>query len=1190
MGFLIHRREPDLNDLSPTSPGTSPLRSVLDSACSFHICGDELELINVKETETITFKGIGETVLDRIGYHPKLQLQMYVLNGLGLNLISEPQLHSENKRKPRGGQPPSRFETRNNGTTTLIHRNGKHTMKFICDDDTDNLKILDPPNDNKKRKNAKRAAIKTPHTPTLIDAPAQSIVTEEHVSTINATTTHTPQLAMLAKSTDPHPDTPRDKSLDESLLDDQIDRYNRNNIDSFYSRMRRAELTPLERRCFFIHQRDHAGVPKLAAAMDKGLFGNVKVGPQKVTSTALRSAMLKLQCKSCVKLHPRLGKRGRYNHRRQPDDDHDGSLDKEDPYPNASYGECVHMDLFFTRSVTGTDAYLISVEHTTGEIKIKRLSHDPLEETDKSSESLSAAILSIVYRDYSNNIITNLISVDNENIFTSNTTKGLLPESLQVKPTTLGYSDAVIERAIRTVKTRAAKILDSLRFELPLSMYYLLFAHITECDAQYTNARIKRKYPQMDNPSPYEIRHGTAPVIKGHATFGDIVAYTTGYTGVGTDLQGSRRSGIVMGGTGVPGDRNRLVWCAEAGLLRKAYHCTHLVNGNDSYTVTRINAKAREEHKKNLNATSMKSVKIWKKKPKSAFIAVNSKAIRRMMKPTNDSTSDPCTNSHHAYGFLSLAAIKKGRNDIELAEIDEATATEFDLFHRMETYTVMDKHCMEPAIPAHAQYKLKNGKFRARIVAGGDKQDEAEYASMDNAARVSNSAATNIALIIAAQEGRHIQVMDVPGAYLHTPLEKPVYMEFNGYLADFACKRYPEIYARHRRGNGNIRVKLRKALYGLKEAGKLWNNNLSAFLISEGFTRSKYDQAVFFINNEEERTTINLHVDDLLVTSNRLDRMESLDKRMSEKYGKMKVQEGNDLKYIGCELNIKDGRITVTQRQYTDECLKKFNLSDKPEDVVQAPYQTGTSNAIDDLFKEHPESPPIDQKTYLSYLMSLMYLATNTRPDILLPVSVLATRASKPNEGDLKQVFQVARYINGTKDLGIVMSPNKDMQLTVYADASHGIHDNTVLGQRKGHGGYVMHLGGSHVVSKSNKMKIVTDSSTSSELYQLHLAVKEAQWAKGLLGELGIAQHPVTIYQDNKSTITIAERIPGHKGATKHIQVKFFYIHEAISSQDIRIEYKPTQDMLADFYTKPQQSIKHFCYIRDRITGVHPSM
>jgi hypothetical protein len=397
-------------------------------------------------------------------------------------------------------------------------------------------------------------------------------------------------------------------------------------------------------------------------------------------------------------------------------------------------------------------------------------------------------------------------------------------------------------------------------------------------------------------------------------------------------------------------------------------------------------------------------------------------------------------------------------------------------------------------------------------------------------------------------------------------------------------KHYPEKYKPYQRRNGTIKLRLLKALYGLKEAGKLWNENLSSFLISEGFVRSKLDQAVFYRNEGRDMTTINTHVDDLLITTTNNERIDKLTEKMDAKYGKMKCQTGSMLNYIGSELHITSDKVTVTQTKYTEECLRKFNLWDNPKDTVPAPYTTGDSHAIDDLFMEK-QGPKIDKSTYLSYLMSLMYLATNTRPDILLAVSVLATRAEIATQQDLDSVVRVAKYINGTRDRGLILHPKKDLQLEVYADASHAIHDNTAHGKRMSHGGYVIFLGGAHILSKSNKMKMVTDSSTSSELNELHIAVKEAQWARAFLNELGTTQSPTKIYQDNKSTITIATRIPGHKGNTKHLQVKFFYIHDACDNGDIEIAHMPTDHMLADFYTKPQGSIKRFCSIRDIITG-----
>lgn len=78
----------------------------------------------------------------------------------------------------------------------------------------------------------------------------------------------------------------------------------------------------------------------------------------------------------------------------------------------------------------------------------------------------------------------------------------------------------------------------------------------------------------------------------------------------------------------------------------------------------------------------------------------------------------------------------------------------------------------------------------------------------------------------------------------------------------------------------------------------------------------------------------------------------------------------------------------------------------------------------------------------------------------------------------------------------------------------------------------------------------------------------EAKWLRALLNELGIrCSSPTTIYEDNQSSIRVAEEPREHK-RMKHIDVKYHFIREAISDKEIELESIPSADQIADIMTK----------------------
>jgi len=197
--------------------------------------------------------------------------------------------------------------------------------------------------------------------------------------------------------------------------------------------------------------------------------------------------------------------------------------------------------------------------------------------------------------------------------------------------------------------------------------------------------------------------------------------------------------------------------------------------------------------------------------------------------------------------------------------------------------------------------------------------------------------------------------------------------------------------------------------------------------------------------------------------------------------------------------------------------------------------------------------------------MTLMYLARYTRPDILLAVTVLASRCSAPSDDDMGKAMRVVRYLAGTREMGLCLRADIPLVPKIYADASHGVHPDG-----KGHGGIFMTLGSSPVHSRSFKLKAVTRSSTESELYALEEASTYAEWWSMLLEDLGAACNtkPIRAYQDNQSTIVLATQGASFK-RTKHILIKGSYVKERIEVGDIELKYLPTGQMPADLLTKP---------------------
>jgi hypothetical protein len=122
---------------------------------------------------------------------------------------------------------------------------------------------------------------------------------------------------------------------------------------------------------------------------------------------------------------------------------------------------------------------------------------------------------------------------------------------------------------------------------------------------------------------------------------------------------------------------------------------------------------------------------------------------------------------------------------------------------------------------------------------------------------------------------------------------------------------------------------------------------------------------------------------------------------------------------------------------------------------------------------------------------------------------------------------------------------------------------------RKSHGGFINFVNNGTVSWKSGLQSIVTLSSCEAEYVALCSEVCEVKYLRSLMRELGHRQVESTlIWQDNKSAILIAETECSSAGRSKHIDVRYKFVAQAVTEGSVRVRYTPTDMNLADVLTK----------------------
>ena len=147
-----------------------------------------------------------------------------------------------------------------------------------------------------------------------------------------------------------------------------------------------------------------------------------------------------------------------------------------------------------------------------------------------------------------------------------------------------------------------------------------------------------------------------------------------------------------------------------------------------------------------------------------------------------------------------------------------------------------------------------------------------------------------------------------------------------------------------------------------------------------------------------------------------------------------------------------------------------------------------------------------------------LFLSKRSRPDIQMTIAFLCTRVRKPTMEDLDKLHHLLYYLKRTKDECLILKMDNTGTIKWYIDVAYAVHPDM-----RSHTGAVMTLGKGAVVSISSKQKVNARSSTEAELIGIDDIISNVLWAKLFMQHQGIEIKHNIVYQDNKSTILLAE-------------------------------------------------------------------
>ncbi|GKA12293.1 retrotransposon protein, putative, ty1-copia subclass [Tanacetum coccineum] len=338
--------------------------------------------------------------------------------------------------------------------------------------------------------------------------------------------------------------------------------------------------------------------------------------------------------------------------------------------------------------------------------------------------------------------------------------------------------------------------------------------------------------------------------------------------------------------------------------------------------------------------------------------------------------------------------------------------------------------------------------YKARLVAKGYTQTPGiDYE--ETFSPVADIRAIRILIAIAAYYDYEIWQMDVKTAFLNGYLNEEVYME---QPEGFVNPKYP-----------NRVCKLKRSIYGLKQASRQWNKRFDDKIKKFGFSQNANEPCVYLKASRINVTFLILYVDDILIMLNSIPMLQDVKSYLGKCFAMKDLGEAAYILGIKIYRDRSRRLIGLCQSAYIEKILKHFHIENSKHGSI-----------------------PVQDKLRLSKSQGTSTPAELKRMQNVPYASVVGSI--------MVSCYTNAGYLTDADDL-------------------------------KSQTGYVFVLNRGAVDWKSAKQSIFATSSIKAEYIATFDAFKEAVWVRKFIYGLGVVptiEKPINMYCDNTRAITIA--------------------------------------------------------------------
>lgn len=247
--------------------------------------------------------------------------------------------------------------------------------------------------------------------------------------------------------------------------------------------------------------------------------------------------------------------------------------------------------------------------------------------------------------------------------------------------------------------------------------------------------------------------------------------------------------------------------------------------------------------------------------------------------------------------------------------------------------------------------------------------------------------------------------------------------------------------------------------------------------------------------------------------------------------------------FLGILMKRTENGIELKQTGLIDRILISLGLEDGTE--------KSTPTEKTPLGKDKDGQQRQEAWNYRSMIGMMMYLATNSRPDIAFAVNQCCRFANNPKRCHKKVVKRIERYLKGSRDRGMVIKPDVNLGLDLYADADFAglfsVEDPEDPTSVKSRTGWVVTFRGMPVTWSSKLQSEIALSTMEAEYIALSTGMRELVGIRKIVNEITIrfkikreeTSRVSRVYEDNEAALKHAvTALPKLSPRTKHIGVK----------------------------------------------------